>query len=163
MATNKKKEGKVNQTGLFNLNAQFNFFSSGGAAATGSIGTQVAGKVVPQALKGLAKTGVGQSIPIVGQVLTLAMAGISIAQMFQARDEAKVQMAALENERIINKIIQQDITLALFIYNEKIKLSNNKIEFLQNSISEQKLLQYITMGILSISSLVFVYGIKQSK
>ena len=111
----------------------------------------------------MAKTGVGQSIPIVGQVLTLAMAGISIAQMFQARDEAKVQMAALENERIINKIIQQDITLALFIYNEKIKLSNNKIEFLQNSISEQKLLQYITMGILSISSLVFVYGIKQSK
>lgn len=159
MAENKKKKDSVRQLGLFNINAKFNFFSSGGANAGGSVISQAA----PQALKGLASSGVGQSIPIVGQALAIVTGAVSIIQMISAQTEANLDAKMLTKEREVNKIIREEIALDMWAYNERIKLSDKKIVFLQDSISEQKLTQYITLGLLSISSMMFVYGIKNTK
>ena len=165
MALRKDKDGKwinINaedaQVGLFNAKAEFNFYSNGGASATGSLLSTAA----PEALKGLAATGMGQSIPIVGQALAIITGAISIGQMIAAQKTANDLYDTMEMTKAVNKIRKQNLSLALWAADQRITQNNNKIAFAQKLLLEHKTVQVITMGILAMSTMAFAYGIKTS-
>ena len=151
--------GSNTQYGLVNLNFQpkFNFYNSGGAAATTSLATSSA----PLVLKGLAKTAFGQSIPVVGQIVSVVTGVITIVQMFNTQAKAQQLALTIQALRKVDKALKQEIDIQLWGANELIALNNTKIEHAQESLQTKQILMYVTGGILMMSSMAFVYGIKK--
>lgn len=146
-------EGGLSQSYLSESGGHSTFMNSGGSSAVVSAGA--AGGTA------LATAGTVAWIPVVGQVVAVVAAIVSLGQVFDTMEKQKQQTLMIKNLKQLQGSYQQELDIIFWEGDQALKLIKEEIAYREAAAQTDKLLVYGTFGLLAVSSMVFVYGIKK--
>ena len=146
------------QIGLVNANAQLNVsvFDSGGAAS----GVAVLGAAATPAV---GATGLAYAVPIVGQVVAVVAAVVSVIQIFDSSQKQANMMASIKSKNEHALILQKEMNVIGLEYSYKLQILKEEIAYKEQALQTSKMLLIGSVGLLGISAMVFAYKVFKLK
>ena len=165
-----------NQVGLVNANAQANLnlsvFNSGAAAAGTSlagVGAAAASTVTTTTVTatGIITTtkavGAAAVVPVVGQVVAVVAAIVSVAQMIDTADKQKRWQSAINQKQNQIALIQQEVTTDLAVAEYSIQLLRDEIAAREDVLKTNRILLIGSVTVLAVAGMVMLYLVNKNK
>lgn len=138
------------------VNTDINFVNSGGAAAATAGASATVPIIAPTAF---ATGAFAQAIPVVGQVVAVIATCVAIGQVFHNQDKigqykrivSKTKASLAEKQTLL--IVDQEE------HDKQLAFLDREIAYREAQIARTQTMQTIVLVTLSVSSLIFTYGI----
>lgn len=153
------------QIGLVNANAQLNvsIFSNGtaagGTAALGAGTAAYAGTATAGATTGLAATGFAQALPVIGQVVAVVAACVSVVQMFDTAQKQANMVSGIKNAKEQAILMQQELDVIDLQGSQELQILKEDIAYRELALENSKKRLTISASVLGLGAMVFAYSV----